>query len=78
MASFELDSRRSRKSFSRTVNNGTDNLMYLARPGGLAAGESSCESRSEVLLDGLEGTLNRCRSAEGRPQRPLEAAISSH
>jgi len=44
--------------------------------GGIGRCEPRGQSRSEALVDGLEGTLSRCWSAESAPERALEPAIS--
>jgi hypothetical protein len=75
-AKAKLCSREVGKVFSHTVDDGTDDLMDLAIAGRISAGKPSCQSRSEALLDGLEGTLDRRWSAEGRSERPLQAAVS--
>lgn len=61
------------KSFSHTVDDGTDDLVDLAALGDISAGEASSQRRSEVLLDGLEGA-NRRPAEGGGPQRPVDAA----
>lgn len=62
------------KSFSHTVDDGTDDLVDLAALGDISAGEASRQRRSEVLLDGLEGGAKRRPAEGGGPQRPVDAA----
>lgn len=63
------------KSFSHTVDDGTDDLVDLAALGDISAGEASRQRRSEVLLDGLEGAKRRPAEGGG-PQRPVDAAAN--
>jgi len=64
MGRKELHCRPERKKFSRTVNDGTDDLVDLAIPCRVCACEPSRQSRSKVALDGLEGALDGRRPAE--------------
>ena len=64
MGRKELHCRPEREKFSRTINDGTDDLMDLAIPCRVCACEPSRQSRSKVALDGLEGALDGRRPAE--------------
>ena len=75
---WRLDRRRRGKRFSRTIDDGTDDLVNLAITGGVGAGEPLAQGRSERGLDWLEGALKGGRTAESRsPQRPGDAATGA-
>lgn len=66
------------KRFSRTIDDGTDDLVDLAILSSVGAGESLAQSRSEGRLEGLERALKSSWAAECRSsQRPGDAAIES-
>jgi len=65
--------------FSRTIDDGTNDLMDLAILDRAGAGEPLAQSRGERALDRLEGRVERCRAAKGLrgPQRRAsEAAVA--
>jgi len=63
---------------SHTVHNGTNDLVNPAGACGISGGEPGSESRSEVLLDGLESAPRRNRLAEScSPYRPGNPAIGA-
>ena len=64
------------KRFSRTIDDGTNDLVDLAILGGLGTSESLAESWCESWLDGLQGSPKRCWSPEGgSSERPGDAAV---
>lgn len=63
------------KAFPRTVDDGTDDLMDLAIPGSVGAGEPLAQSGGERRLKRLEGALESCGPAACEPQRPGDATV---